>query len=588
MKYTDLFVGHEDNWQAYLVEFVFLTLLLVLGSNVATMVFARTVTREHEIAMRFALGASRGQIVTQFFAEALVLALAATAVGLAAVALGMAWFARFFWDVTQGEIPFWLDDRLNVTTVLYALVLAGLVSLVAGVIPAIKATGAGARGRLRHSAGAGDSSLRFGGVWSAVVVVQVIFTVLILPPAIVSVAALGQADHTDAGFAAGEFLSARLELEIEHAPGDPSDGEDLFARFQATCEELRRRLLANPEISGVTFASRLPGMAHPEVWVDVDGDGNAPGATDELVTATSVDANFFESIGTALLAGRPFNSGDAESSAAVVIVNEYFVNEILQGRSALGRRLRYTTRYAQQAAAGQPRGLPRAAMREPGEWYEIVGVVKNIGMDTTRDAFASGKGPGVYHPLTQHAMGSGGAYAVRMAFHVRGDAGAFAPKLRELAHAVHPALRTYDVLPLDGPVDRVSRAQRRIGRFFSSLTAAVAFIAILISVAGTYSVMSFTVSRQTREIGIRIALGADGRRIVAGVFSRAMVQIGAGIVLGTVIWFYVIVHQLGGGKRIELLAASALLLMVLGVLACGIPVRRALRIEPTEALRNVG
>jgi ABC-type antimicrobial peptide transport system permease subunit len=117
------------------------------------------------------------------------------------------------------------------------------------------------------------------------------------------------------------------------------------------------------------------------------------------------------------------------------------------------------------------------------------------------------------------------------------------------------------------------------------MTALVALIALLISVAGTYSVLSFTVARQTREIGIRIALGADRRRIIAGVFSRAMVQIGTGVVLGAVLWFYVIVHQLGGGGRIGLLLATAGILLLVGLIACGLPVRRALRIEHRSAER---
>ena len=577
-------------------QLFFVLLLLVLGSNVATMVFARTATREHEIAMRFALGASRGQILAQFFAEALVLAFAATGVGLAVVAWGTTWFARFFWEVTQGQIPFWLDDNLNVTTVLYAVVLGVLVSLVAGVMPALKATGSGARARLRHSGGAGDSALRFGGLWSAVIVVQVIFTVLVLPPAIVSISALGEADHTDPGFAAEQYLSASVAMDLEQVPSDvsavvsakadASAKPNLFSEFQATYEELRRRLLMKPEISRVTFASRLPGMGHPEAWVDVDSDGSAPGATDELVMATAVGVEYFDAFGADIVAGRGFNSGELRTDAGVVVVNEHFVNEILRGRNAIGRRIRYTTRYAQRTATGLPQGLARSVMREPGSWYQIVGVVKNIGMDTTRDAFTSGTGPGVYHPLTPDAVASGESYSVRIALHVRGDAGAFAPQLREIAHAVHPALRLDDVLPMDRALDRVSRTQRQVGRFFSSLTALVALIAILISVAGTYSVMSFTVSRQTREIGIRIALGADRRRIVAGVFSRAMVQIGIGIVVGTVLWFYVIVYQLGGRNRVGLLVASAVVLMLVGLVACGMPVSRALRIEPTEALRT--
>jgi len=144
------------------------------------------------------------------------------------------------------------------------------------------------------------------------------------------------------------------------------------------------------------------------------------------------------------------------------------------------------------------------------------------------------------------------------------------------------------VLPLDGPVDRASQGQRRIGRFFTWITALVAFLALLVSVAGTYSLLSFTVSRQTREIGIRIALGANPRRIIAGVFSRTMVQFATGIVLGAVTWFYVIVRILGGGHRLELLITTGIGLMLVALLASGLPVRRALRIEPTEALRNPG
>jgi putative ABC transport system permease protein len=507
MKYTELFVGGEGHAEAYLVQFIFVMLLLVLSSNVATMVFARTATREHEIGMRFALGSSRGRILGQFFVEALVLALVATVVGLAGVAWGTNQITRVIWDVTKGRIPFWLDSGVSVNgmTVLYAIVLAILGSFVAGVIPALKMTRSRLQSRLRHSAGGINSGLRFGGLWSGMIVVQVAFAVLVLPPAIVAVSALAEADHTDPGFAAEEYLSARLEMDLEQASAglstvasskaglsavtpakaDPAAQMDFFSEFQAAYEELRRRLLTEPEISRVTFASRLPGMGHPETWVDVDSDGIAVGATDELVTASSVGVDYFDAFGAGIVAGRGFNSADLRSNAQVVVVNEYFVNEILQGRNAVGRRLRYTTRYAERSATGQPHGGPRAFMREPGGWYEIQGVVKNLGMDTTRDAFTSGKGPGIYHPLTRDAMGSGGSYAVRMAFHVRGDAASFGPQLRAVAHAVHPALRLYDVLPLDGPVDRVSQGQRRIGRFFAVVTAVVALIALLISTAGT-------------------------------------------------------------------------------------------------------
>lgn len=590
MKYTELFVGGEGSGQAYLVQFIFVMLLLVLSSNVATMVFARIATREHEIAMRFALGASRGRVLGQFFVEALVLAVAATVVGLTIVARGADWVTRLFWDVTEGRIPFWLESgmNLNVTTVLYAILLAFLAALVAGVVPALKATRSGLQSRLRHAAGAAGSSMRFGGLWSAMIVVQVAFAVVVVPPAIVAVSGLASGDHADAGFATEEYLSARLEMDAEHAAQDPAARTDVFAEFQQAREELRRRLASEPAISRVTFASRVPGMSHADPGVEVDSHADAPARFGDWAMTSSVDADYFDAFGVGIVAGRGFHSGDLRPGSRVVVVNQHFVDDILEGRNAIGRRVRYQTRYGEQMATDRPGPRARALMRQPGDWYEIVGVVKNLGMDTTKDAFFPGKGPGVYHPLTPEAMGSGGSYSVRMAFHVRGDAAAFAPKLRELAHAIHPALRLYDTLTLDGPVDKVSQTQRRIGRFSAWVTALVALIALLISVAGTYSVLSFTVSRQTREIGIRIALGANPRRIIAGVFSRAMFQIATGIVVGALLWFYVIVLVLGGGNQVRLLIATGCVLVLLGLIACGVPVRRALRIEPIEVLRTLG
>jgi hypothetical protein len=213
-------------------------------------------------------------------------------------------------------------------------------------------------------------------------------------------------------------------------------------------------------------------------------------------------------------------------------------------------------------------------------------VVAGLGMDTDIDPFHPGKGPGVYLPLRPGAMAASDAWSVRVAFHVRGDAATFAPRLRALADAAHPALRLHDVLPLDRPIDSANRSQRIVTRFFSWTTGLVGLIAVLISAAGTHSVLSFTVARQTRDIGIRIALGADARRIVAGVFSRAIVQIGIGLLVGASMWLYVFVVAIG--QDLWLLLASGVVLLVVGLFACGVPVRRALRIQPTEALREVG
>lgn len=583
MKYTQLFVGELTGGgggrEAYLVEVLFLLLLLILASNVATMVFARTATRENEIAVRFALGSSRGRILGQFFVESLVLSLMAAAVALAAVAWGASWLTRWVWQATRGEIPFWLNDGigLNASTVVWALVLAVLGAFVAGVVPALKATSSGLQARLRDAAGTGNSALRFGGLWSAMTVIQVTLAVLVLPPSVVAIEGLAEPGFVDPGFRGEEYLSAELALEA-----DPADGDAVFSEFEAIYQELEQRLVAEPGISDVTFASRLPVMDHPQPWVQAELGGDVGVTEGTWANATSVDLDFFDVFGAEIVAGRGFASADLEADARVVIVNEDFVERVLQGRNALGQRVRYTTGYGEREGAGRAELAPGATLRDPGEWYEIVGVVADLGMDTNKDAFYSGRGPGLYHPLTPEAMASGGSHVVRMAFHVQGDAVSFAPRLREIGHAVDPRLRLDDVLPMDGPIDEGNRTERLMARFFSWATALVALIALLISMAGTYSVMSFTVARQTRDIGIRVALGADGSRIVQEVFLRALAPIGVGILLGALVWLYL------AGDEPALLVTSAAVLLVVGLVACGVPVRRALRIEPTEALREVG
>ena len=566
MKYTELYFGGQgaNSPAAYSVALLFLMVLLVLASNVATMVFARTATRENEIAMRYALGASRGQLLVQFFIESFVLALVATGIGLGVVAWSTGWVTRFFWEVAAGPPPFWLDSRVTLTTVLYSLVLAVIGALVAGVFPALKVTAAQLRTRLRQPVGGGRGALRFGGIWSAVIVVQVAFAVLLVPPAVVAISSWLGPQRADAGFATNEYLSARIALDFDRPPSDPAEAAAYAAEFEAAKNELQRRLSDIPEVSGVTYATDLPGMDHDQSWWEAEV-GASPDM--EPVMTSSVDVNYFDAFGAKIVAGRGFNSGDFESATRAVVVNEYFVSEVLHGRNAVGQRIR-----------------PRSSTSD--RWWEIVGVVDNLGMDTDVDPFHPGIGPGIYFPLTNAAMGAGSAYNVRLAFHVRGDAALLAPALRDIARVTHAGLRLYDVLPLDRPVDRANRNQRLVTRFMTSTTAFVAIIALMISMAGIYSVMSFTVSRQTREIGIRVALGADRGRIIRGVFSRAMLQITTGILIGAALWFYFIVAVLGGGDEIGLFVAVTGVLLLVGSIACGVPVRRALRIEPVRALRE--
>jgi predicted permease len=572
IPYTSLFSGPASSGsQLHWFQALFVTVLLVICANVATLVFARIATRENEIVVRQALGASRGRILMQLFMESMVLALVSAAVGLAVVHWGTRRAMSLFWNATGGQAPFWWNDTLSLGTVVYALALAVLVSVVTGVVPAIKATGQMIQSGLRGAATAAGTGLKFGRIWAVMIITQVAFSVAILPGAISGVLGWVRAEQADLGFKAGEFLSTRVEMDQEGVEGDSAVAA-FDARYQAAYRELGRRVAAEPGVTGVTFANHFPGMDHPRRRIEVDGIagpvGSVPGH--EVQTA-SVDDSFFESLAVPVVAGRRF----VGSERASVMVNQEFAQRVLGDRNATGRRIRYV------GAAGA----------EPGPWYEIVGVVRDVGMDRSRDPMKEVVPAGLYHPLAADSADPSGSYPVRMAVHVQGDAGEIGPRIRALSTSLDPSLRLYDILPLDGPSDEANRQQRLINNFLASAIGLMALMALFVSAAGTYSLMSFTVSRRTREIGIRSALGANPRRIVTAIFSRGLMQVGLGIAVGALINGALVVMGSGtdpGGTwmQLSLLLGVAAVMTAVGLLACGLPAMRALRVQPSEALRQ--
>jgi predicted permease len=565
---------------------IFLVMFLVLVcGNVALLMFARAATRESEIVVRSALGASRGRIVAQLFAEALVLGGVATAIGLAATGFGMRWAMRVVMVELQNgaRLPFWFTPSVSPETVLYAVVLTVLGAIISGVMPALKVTG-GLQARLRE-AGAGGGGLRFGGIWTAVIVSQVAVTVAFPMTAFFVHRDAVQIRAIAADFPAAEYLSVQLRMDRETAEGAPADTSRaaFLARFRVTTEELERRLAAEPGVAGVTFADRLPRMYHPARLADLDEGGAAPLHRDYpayRVSSASVDADYFDVLQAPILRGRSFHSGDAiagdsvagtpRARGGVVIVNQSFVNLVLGGRNPIGRRVRF--RHFEESEAEWSDGA------EAGPWHEIVGVVQDMGMAAGTDP----KVAGIYHPLAPDAT-----YPLHMAVHVRGDPAAFTPRLRAVAFAVDPTLQLDRIVPMH----ELSDGELQFLGFWFRITVFVSAIAVMLSLAGIYAVMSFTVSRRTREIGIRVALGADRRRVALTIFRRPLTQVAFGVLAGGVLMALLMIAASGFAvrpKAMALLALYAAFMMLVCMLACIVPTRRALRIEPTEALRGDG
>ena len=550
--------------------FVLMLLALVCG-NVALLLFARAATREAEILVRSALGAGRGRIVMQLFVEALVLGAVAAIAGLAAAgAVLRGVFRMVEVEVMNGQpLPFWFSDRLSSTTVLYAVLLTVIGAVIAGVIPALKITRR-LDSSLRQTT-AGGGGVRFGGIWTAVIVSQVALTVA-FPTVAFFVRRDGvQIREVQVGFPAEDYLSVRLRMDAATAARAPTDATraEFQSRFRAAHQELARRVAAEPAVAAVTVADLLPRMYHPRRFVELDAGGGAPldgRYPGYPVSSAAVALDYFTVLQTPILAGRDFHAADLGAGEGPVIVNQSFVNRVLQGRNAIGRRIRLIL--ADEA------GRSRSAERQTGPWLHIVGVVPDMGMAVEPDP----KIAGFYRPLPADA------YPVHMAVRVTGDPHTFGPRLRALAATIDPTLRLEHIARLD----QVNSAELQFIDFWFRFTLGVTVVALALSLAGIYAVMSFTVSRRTREIGIRVALGARPGRVVRSILRRPLTQLAGGIVAGGVLVNGLVYPVYGRLSLTHVAIMTAYLALMTGVclLACIVPALRALRVQPTDALRD--
>ena len=534
----------------YVVNGIFLMLLTVISVNVATLVFARTATRGWEITVRNALGASRGRIVMQLFIEALVLASVAALLGLVLAKIvltkGISMLAG------SEALPFWIDNSVSWKTVIYAALLTLFGAAIVGILPALRVTKVNLQDSLRNE-GAARSGLRFGGFWTAVIVVQVAITVAFLPLAVGGTFESNRFRQRAEGIGADRFLTASVALDRENYA---LDSAAFASRARVSFDEFERRLRAEPGVEHVTFANRLPVMDQFKYQFEVDTTIGTP--TTELRTSTlvMVSSGFFDAFGTSVVAGRDFTPLDFQTGH-VMIVNESFARHVFSGRSPIGQRIRITGGEDERLAGDQ--------------WYEIVGMVRDFGWQLPQPHEQSA----MYRPRLP-GPGLPANLAVRV-----GDPEAFAQRLRSLAAEVDPTIRLTDVQPLTN----VGGGEAQSNYALASVAWLISFIVLLLSATGIHALMSFTVARRTREIGIRAALGARPGRIVAGVFSRAFLQISLGILVGSGL---AALFGLGSTREVMVLLAADAVMLVVGLSASAVPLRRALRIDPTEALRAEG
>ncbi len=587
--------GPEMVWLLYLIQLGASLLLVVIAANVAALVYARTAARTAEIAVRTALGASRARVITQLFVEALVLSAAAAAVGLSLAAFALGWMQQLLMRMDQG-LPFWFHLGLSPGLIAYVAGLALLGGTVVGVAPALKATGRRAYGNLQQFAARG-SGMKLGPTWTALIIGQVAITVAVLPASVHHASALLRTSMRDSQYPAGEFLRARISLNREEALPRTDSVEAAAhqrrfeARFANRAGVLLQRLDAEPGVAAA-FVSDFPG-GEPQRRFEIEGDpasrnaaADVGGEKATVRTATSsATVGFFDLFGAPIVAGRAFVDADTAVGSTAVIVDTAFAARI-PGGNILGRRIRSVE--SRRARAGNDEA-------GPAPWLEIVGVVADPPSTTTDpDDIAL---PNVYRAAAPSGLRRGDAQATSILLRLRvrnGLTPAFTRRLRDVMAATDPGFQLQDVRT-DAEV--LSTGAREL-RTFALAVAFATLSVLLLSAAGIYAMLSFTVAQRRREIGIRVALGADSRRIVSSIFKRASTQLGVGVAAGLIL--ALALDRATGGMVMGHLSADtvglrgaaalipivAAIVMAVGLLAALGPARRGLAVQPTEALRE--
>lgn len=539
---------------------------LIVAVNVGVLVYARTATRQRELAVRSALGATRRRIVGQLFIEALVLSTIASAVGIWLARFGLAQGLAIFAADGNQKLPYFLKLDMPWAAYVYVAIMTVFAALVAGVLPALQATGRRAQDTLKQASG--TQGLRLGRVWTGLIIAQVAIAVIGVPTTIKIGWDAIQDSLTKANYDEETFLAASLSAEADALAGMSvaSYTREEELRFERWTTNLLADLERDAAVADVTLASSVPG-SESRARVVIEGARQFSSPTSASGTIESrfnqVASDFFDAFGARVIAGRGLRESDSKGSMQAVVVNRAFVNQVLGGANAVGLRLHYFEGLRAAAVTG-------ATLMK----YEIVGVVSDLATNRIAPDLVD---PVIYHGLQR----STSATAL---IRTRGkDPLHFSSRFRDLASALDPAMRLRIVT-----FSEMKRQQMSALRLMLLGCSLVVVTVLLLSAAGIYAMMSFTVSQRRKEIGIRAAMGADAAQLLRSIFTKAALQLAAGVAVGVVMALvadWASDGELLGSFGRAMLPVAAVGMAIVGLLATFGPARRGLLIPPTEALR---
>ena len=530
--------------------------LLLACANVANLMLSRGEARRRELSVRAALGASRLRMARQLLTESLLLALIGTAFGLAIAY----WSLDLIIGLAPSALPRLSGVSLNATVLGFAAALALVTTVLFGLMPAVQVSRANADEALKEGGRSGASGGR-ARVRRALVVCQVALAVVLLIGAGLLLKSFAAVLDVSGGFATDGVLTARVAVPSARYAGLPAVS-GFFTR-------LTDAVAALPGVESVGAGSGLPLAVTSGDWsFDIEGRGRVggrrPGAADWYV----VTPGYFETLRIPLVSGRSLQASDTASALPVVFINETAAQSIFPGEDPVGKRIQLS----------QSRGYAQP-------WRTIAGVVG----DVRQQGLEQPSRPEMFIPHTQfqHFVPDAQARSMSLVIRVAGDPQALIPAVRGVLRSMDPELPLAEARPMDEVFAR-SVAPRRL---HVTLVGAFALLAIVLAAVGVYGVIAYDVLHRTREIGIRIALGASRSSVLAAMLGRGLTLValgaGVGLVAAALLTAWMSPLLFGVGPRdVAVFAGVSGLLVATGALASFIPARRATRIEPLSALRE--
>jgi predicted permease len=536
-NFVDSTEGHVRSLLWLLLGAVCIVLLIACG-NAANLLLARAASRMRELGVRVALGAGRVRIIRQLLTESLLIGLTAGAVGIALAFV----FLRLLPRLDPGNIPRLNEASLDSRVLLFTVAVSALTSLLTGILPALAVSRINLTDFLAITdRGVAGAHTR---VQSTLIVVESALVLVLLASAGLFIRSYINVESVDTGFSPST-VSMNIGLDARYSQPQQriTFFRDLFARFQAL-----------PGVQSVGAINDLPLSSSEDLSMFlVDG---YPNEKSQLAESRWITPQYFSAMNIPLVAGRSFSDQDNSSDAHTVIINQSFARKYFVNRNPIGGRVNTDDHRIQ--------------------WSTVVGVIGDVRHSSLEEAPV----PQIYNLNTGF---QGGYIAVRSTLPPK----SLAAEIRSTLHAIDPKLATGDIKTM-GDLESAASAARR---FQTSLLAVFAAIALLLALVGLYGLMAYSVSRRTREVGVRMALGAQRTDVMLLVVKKAALLFALGLVSGLVAsWFATRAIQaflFGVGRHdpTTILSVCALL-AVSSLIAAIIPARRAASIDPMQALRT--